>query len=169
MRTVTLAVCVVLVLLFTGCSSYYAGTRYDQTTKQNVLYLRNTIVKKDTRGTFYLSVRYVAAEESETLYLVVEYVGKELLYIRADESLVIRGLGVDISLSQDKKRRVRDERKNEVREQSFFPISEAQYKRVIGSRETQAILLTAKQPVRFPLSTTLKVSMRRFYQENVAK
>jgi len=169
MRSVTLAVCVLLVLLFAGCSSYYAGTRYDQTTKQNVLYLRNTIVKKDTRGTFYLSVRYVATEQSETLYLVVEHAGKELLYFRSEDSLVIRGLGVDIRLSQDKKRRVREQRKSDVLERSFFPISVAQFKQVIGSRETEAILLTAKQPVRFPLPTELKVSMRRFYQEKVAR
>lgn len=157
-----------LVLALAGCSSYYAGTRYDQPTKQNVQYLRSTIVKKDTRGTFYLSVRSIASEESQTIYLVMEHVGRELLYIRDTESLAIRGRGVDIRLSQDKKRRIREQRKSDVREVSFFPITEDQYMRVVTSRETTATLLTAKKPVNFALPSTLKVNMRRFYQEQVA-
>ena len=159
---------IMLILVFAGCPSYYAGTRYDQPAKQNVKYLRSTIVKKDTRGTFYLSVRYIATEESQTIYLVIEHVGRELLYIRDTESLVIRGRGVDIRLSQDKKRRTREQRKSDVREISFFPITDDQYMKVVTSRETTATLLTAKQPVRFDLPSTLKVNMRRFYQEQVA-
>jgi len=157
-----------VVLSIAGCSSYFSGTRYDQPAKQNVQYLRSTIVKKDTRGTFYLSVRYIATEESQTIYLVIEHVGRELLYIRDKESLIIRGQGVDIRLSQDKKRRTREQRKSDVREISFFPISKEQYTQVVTSRETTATLITAKQPVRFALPTTLKVNMRRFYQEQVA-
>jgi len=164
MRRVILLLAVVL----TGCSSYYAGLRYDQPAKQNVQYLRSTIVKKDTRGTFSLSVRLIETEESKTIYLVVEHVGRELLYIRDTESLIIRGSGVDVRLSQDKKRRLRQQLKNEVRELSFFPISEEQYLEVVTSRETTAVLITAKQPVRFPISSTLKVNMRRFYQDHIA-
>lgn len=165
MRRMILLLAVVLM----GCSTYYAGTRYDQPAKQNVQYLRSTIVKKDTRGTFSLSVRLIDTEESKTIYLVMEHVGRELLYIRDTESLIIRGSGADMRLSQDKKRRVRQQLKNEVREVSFFPISEEQYMDVTTSRETTAILITAKQPVRFPISSNLKVNMRRFYQDHIAE
>ena len=159
---------IVLVLVLAGCPTYFAGTRYDRPSKQNVQYLRSTIVKKDTRGTFYLSVRYIVTEESETIYLVMEHVGRELLYIRDKESLIIRGRGVNIRLSQERKRRVREQRKSDVREISFFPISEEQYMQVVTSRETTGILVTAKQPVRFALPSNLKVNMRRFYQEQIA-
>jgi hypothetical protein len=158
---------VLIILILAGCASYYSGDRYDQKSKQNIQYLRSTIVKKDTRGTFYLSVRYIDSEDAETIYLVIEHKGQELLYIRQEESLRIRGIGVDIRLSQDKKRRVRRQLKNEVEEQSFFAISRADYKKVVSSRETTATLITAKQPVRFPLPSALKVSMRRFFQEHI--
>jgi hypothetical protein len=160
---------VLLILALAGCSTYFAGTRYDQPAKQNVKYLRSTIVKKDTRGTFTLSVRCITTEDSDTIYLVIEHVGRELLYIRETESLIIRGLGVDIRLSQDKKRRTREQRKSDVREMAFYPISEDQYMKVVTSRETTVILVTAKQIVRFALPSNLKVNMRRFYEEQIAR
>ena len=75
---------------------------------------------------------------------------------------------MNIRLSQERKRRVREQRKSDVREISFFPISEEQYMQVVTSRETTGILVTAKQPVRFALPSNLRVNMRRFYQEQVA-
>jgi hypothetical protein len=168
MRRFILLLAVLSLLALAGCSSYFAGTRYDQPAKQNVQYLRNTIVKKDTRGTFYLSVRYVSTEDSDTIYLVIEHVGRELLYIREKESLIIRGQSVNVRLSQDKKRRTREQRKSDVREVSFVPITGDDYLKVVTSRETTATLITAKQLVRFALPTALKVNMRRFYQEQIA-
>lgn len=164
-----LTAALVLTVLLTGCATYFAGTRYDKASRQSVRYLRAHRLKLDTGGSWSLGVQASTGEGDKTMFLILEHRGKELMYIRAQESMIVRAGVIELRLSVAKGRNERQGTKGNTRERAFYPVTPEEFQQIASARNVQVTVVTSKGFVRFPIPRPVQVDMMRFYQEEVRR